>query len=1178
MAFVLPGGDYESALRMAGASNFMEALESGVDRQMRRRAARQQIQQSRDAYDRQKSLEIAILQNEELSGVLGGGPATTTGSRRKGVAGLPGVSLEEALLQSVADSEENIALQGLARKRLAEEEAALAAIEATRADPGFTSEEIWYPQRAPAPAAEEAPRRRVRRRSGPAPVAPPAPTAPPAAVDEEWLRGLERAVEGWDPTGESRSSYPTSAPGRVVDAVDWRSLPQAEFALATPRGETTPGRRISKEGESLITGSRPEAAPLPGGEELLANAGLSGASPKEILSSAARFREAGHADLANALEAALSARINRDLNTEEWPASTEDFSGGDVPRIGRVERRDRARRAFDEGLRLVGEGDYSEAADSFEMANYFAPSESARLNAERARKSLYPKKETFQADKDEEADASTSYDQMVGSISPVALGAAFGLGGAPEEEVSRPSQLGRALSRWTGQAVSAAEGAAEEFGVSPADKVSDDQLEDAISALTTGSSGRFLRGKSDAMAPVAREKLQKFLPGIDELSSSREFQRSTMKHALEELERRQETLSLAKPPKAATPDDTVELKDAGGTTHKVVSGDTVSGIANSYGSTIGAIVKANPSVFLDEGGKPRTLVKRGKVVLSGKDLIYPGEGLRIPTGEGAETGGEAGAVDSRKDAPKGTLAELLAKQGEKATTIEGLRAELQKLQDNQPETPVNPFQKFGRDIAYLPSLKAVAFATQRAQQGDFSMINQMAGRVVKNYELDGLFADYRDFVSGTRRKANEIYASRVLEQKTAEQKKKLGAINAATIMARTQFREAGYSEDEAQLFSSYYGDLYSENPEQARAWSTTLNQMGKDERAAERKRIRRGRGGGSGGGYSGGAHSTAPGGVKYTYAQRKKQDDIIARAKTRLQKLKTSRRGMEFDDFGEPIDKSKYEDSRAYGELNADITSEETTLNREMSIYDNMLAERGMYYVEDTPVPLPPAFKGGDPIEWALGTKFVVDEARAAKKSGDWDTFEKQLADSPSSGINTKNAELIRNYFEHGPPEPRERETPDERVARLKRAASVDTLSRGEEVRAERAGVSAVEAEREAVEAKREAAKKASTQALRDELNVATVAAEDALLQARSGDLDEESIRDALAKVSSSKRNIMKFVSAGAGYKAKYRDLVRGQGGMVGGVLRGGVRPGVPATEDIRDLGFLEQKLTDLLE
>ena len=51
MAFVMPAGDYERALRLAGTSNFLEALESGQDRAMRRQAQRQQMEQSREIYN-----------------------------------------------------------------------------------------------------------------------------------------------------------------------------------------------------------------------------------------------------------------------------------------------------------------------------------------------------------------------------------------------------------------------------------------------------------------------------------------------------------------------------------------------------------------------------------------------------------------------------------------------------------------------------------------------------------------------------------------------------------------------------------------------------------------------------------------------------------------------------------------------------------------------------------------------------------------------------------------------------------------------------------------------------------------------------------------------------------------------------------------------------------------------
>ena len=99
MAFVLPAGDYEAALRMAGASNFMEALESGVDRQLRRRANRQQMSQSRDLYNRQKALESANLLGEELAGAYGG--ASGGGRGGGGAAGIPRMGAAQAILSDV---------------------------------------------------------------------------------------------------------------------------------------------------------------------------------------------------------------------------------------------------------------------------------------------------------------------------------------------------------------------------------------------------------------------------------------------------------------------------------------------------------------------------------------------------------------------------------------------------------------------------------------------------------------------------------------------------------------------------------------------------------------------------------------------------------------------------------------------------------------------------------------------------------------------------------------------------------------------------------------------------------------------------------------------------------------------------------------------------------------------
>ena len=61
MAFVMPAGDYERALRLAGASNFMEAFEAGQDRALRRKAARDQMRRSEELFNRQLEDQDAPL-------------------------------------------------------------------------------------------------------------------------------------------------------------------------------------------------------------------------------------------------------------------------------------------------------------------------------------------------------------------------------------------------------------------------------------------------------------------------------------------------------------------------------------------------------------------------------------------------------------------------------------------------------------------------------------------------------------------------------------------------------------------------------------------------------------------------------------------------------------------------------------------------------------------------------------------------------------------------------------------------------------------------------------------------------------------------------------------------------------------------------------------------------------
>jgi len=274
-----------------------------------------------------------------------------------------------------------------------------------------------------------------------------------------------------------------------------------------------------------------------------------------------------------------------------------------------------------------------------------------------------------------------------------------------------------------------------------------------------------------------------------------------------------------------------------GTVHTVKPGEFVYGIAKSYGASPQALIKANQSLFIGKDGKARSIKTKGGKLLAGADLIFPGEKLRIPTGEGRETGGPAGPVDTREGVKEGVLAK--AEKGAKSEKEVLVR--LEKEQAKRTSVPLNPFQAFGRDIGYTPSIGAVAYATHMAEQGDFSMINMMAGRVVKNAEIPGLFARYSNFASGARRRSKEILLEEKLAKETQANAAKQRASMGVRTMALTQFQRAGHSLEDAQLFAGHYADLWAVDPQQARAWSTSLNAMGTELARAEAETIKHGR-------------------------------------------------------------------------------------------------------------------------------------------------------------------------------------------------------------------------------------------------------------------------------------------------------------------------------------------------
>ena len=238
-------------------------------------------------------------------------------------------------------------------------------------------------------------------------------------------------------------------------------------------------------------------------------------------------------------------------------------------------------------------------------------------------------------------------------------------------------------------------------------------------------------------------------------------------------------------------------------------------------------------------------------------------------------------------------------------------ARLEKEQAKRTDVPLNPFQAFGRDIGYTPSVGAVAYATHMAEQGDFSMINMMAGRVVKNAELPGLFARYSNFASGARRRSKEILLEEKLAKETQANAAKQRAAMGVRTMALTQFQRAGHSLEDAQLFAGHYADLWAVDPQQARAWSVSLNAMGTELAKAEAETIKHGRKN-YGGGRTGVVAPDGRGDAKQIKAAVAEQKGLVKEARDALTLL--SRLGGEFEGVYPTDDElSKMSANKTYG-------------------------------------------------------------------------------------------------------------------------------------------------------------------------------------------------------------------------------------------------------------------------
>ena len=929
MAFVLPAGDYERALRMAGASNFMEALEAGIDRGMQRQAMRERAARARDLYNRQVASQQADLMEDLLeidsAGFTAGQPTVAAPATGQAVAVSPTTG------QVIAAEGASVA----APRAAAPSPTAAALAEAV--SPAPSQGEYSMPADTRAIHDRMRANRMARRKQ------PPVGTV---TTDDQMVMRIKRnpvtsALERGLPASEFALATPRGP--RVLDdpnpdmyevwrapyVVDTASLPPQEFALATPRQseQLAEALRLAEQGRTV------EA------QEVL---GATGAAYPPL-------------DVETATEGPLIPfEAGQDALPEEAPAAPAEGGDGVV------------------GLPTGGPGAFATQAAGVTAALSDDPVLAAVRSAQ-----LSPVERMRQ-----QAEARLQ-DSAEYGVPLSALDEALSAGGLTTVVPSRipdnpaPEDLYRALGQDTLAAHKQfkARSPEEMLGIAPRDEGVDQTTQQEQRRLQ-GFEENALGAGSMAMGDLGFGTT----PG------------TPLEQAFSKRAAVAEEVELAGPePEAVKADQTV---DVAGKVYTVKKGDTLGRVSSSFGAPLASVVAANQDV-LAPGGKPRQIKRGEKVLLEGQDLIYPGDRIRIPTGEGRETGGEAGPVDPRPvttvTGPGGQVTSsegVLARVQRANKTNAQVKAALEKEQRKTPDLPLNPFQKFGRAIDYTPSLKAVAFATLRAQQGDFTMLNQLAGRQVRNSEIPGLFAEYSEFVRGAKGRAKEVYLQQELLKETQANEAKLRALTGVKAMALTQFRRAGYIDEDAQVFAGHYADLYAADPQQARAWSTSLNSMGSDRAKAEAARLKRS-----------GFRSKTGLSRKDLMDLRKERRALKKDRAAIAGKMEASLREAQL--MGDEEQIARIQESTPY-----------IALLREYRDSDAMLAEINaeLGYTEDTDD------DDGEPEDYVKSTianQSVIDLAK--NFSGDMDSFESGIerrlkaAGDPKSA---ENAKLVREHFE----------------------------------------------------------------------------------------------------------------------------------------------------------------------
>lgn len=250
-------------------------------------------------------------------------------------------------------------------------------------------------------------------------------------------------------------------------------------------------------------------------------------------------------------------------------------------------------------------------------------------------------------------------------------------------------------------------------------------------------------------------------------------------------------------------------------TYTVVAGDRIENIALKHEIPEWELKEANPQI-------------------ANFDVIEVGDVINLP-GIGAET------VDDAPGAPAGELVKLAPALGEPGISPDEAADELERLVAQRKV--INPMTILGQDPRYLPSIKFVEYAIQRAKDGDMSAISRLAGRVVSRREvrsgeldLDELSSKYRQFASGVKSDARDLYRSRVDERELKRTESIKGWEDTVFSMIM-QHKGNKLNEEEARDFAEDLGLMFGENPQVAMGlFAHNMNMNAANQKAAATRR------------------------------------------------------------------------------------------------------------------------------------------------------------------------------------------------------------------------------------------------------------------------------------------------------------------------------------------------------